>query len=152
YGLFEYGAEVPAGQTTVLPFVVWMTPLDKQHEVKIPSPTTEEVVITNPNLPGLELHIPPRTVITDHFGKIVTKISITPIPLSGPPFPLPAVEVPIYFTIQPGGAYLAVSNSSGAKGARLIYPNTYKEPAGTVFEFWNYDADVRGWYVYGGGK
>jgi YD repeat-containing protein len=150
YGLYEVGATVLPNKTNVLNYTIWMTRLDTAHAVKIPSPTHAEVVITNPLLPGLELHLPPNTVITDRNGKAVRQISITPIPIDKPPFPLPAgVQVPIYFTVQPGGAYIRVANS--AAGARLIYPNGFNFSAGTRFEFWNYDADARGWYIYGNG-
>ena len=33
--------------------------------------------------------MPPHTVISDHDGKIVREVSITPIPVDRPPFPLP---------------------------------------------------------------
>ena len=46
YGLFEYGLDVRAGETNVLPFTVWMPLLDVAHEVAIPSPTIAETVIT----------------------------------------------------------------------------------------------------------
>jgi RHS repeat-associated protein len=152
YGVFEVGVEVLAGKTYVLPYTIWMTELDTAHAVKIPSPTNVETVITNPLLPGLELHIPANTVIRDSDGNVATQISITPVPISKPPFPLPSgIDVPIYFTIQPGAAYVQVLNKTGPQGARLIYPNTYHSPVGSRFDFWNYDADVRGWYVYGQG-
>lgn len=102
YGVYEVGVDVKSGITTVLSYVIWMTPLDIAHTVKIPSPTTSETVVTSPLLPGLELHLPPNTIITDARGNTVTEITITPIPLDRPPFPLPRVPVPIYFTIQPG--------------------------------------------------
>ena len=60
--------------------------------------------------------------------------------------------MPIYFTIQPGGDYIAVAGASGKKGGRLIYPNTFKQPRGTRFDFWNYDADEKGWFIYGRGS
>lgn len=149
YGRFEAGVELLQGRTAVLPYTVWMTRLDTANVVRIPSPTTTDTVVTTPRLPGLELHIPPATVIRDANGQIVTQITITPIPISQPPFPLPVgVQVPIYFTIQPGGAYL--ENASWTP-ARLIYPNSAGLPIGTPFDFWNYDADARGWYVYGQG-
>ena len=44
-----------------------------------------------------------------------------------PPFPLPRnVEVPIYFTIPPGGAYLSTPGP-GPRGAWLVYPNYTQE-------------------------
>lgn len=152
YGIYEVGVDIKAGVTNVLRYIIWMTPLDTAHAVKIPSPTTAETVITTPLLPGLELHIPANTVITDYYGKPVTEISITPIPLDRPPFPLPKVQVPIYFTIQPGSAYIKVMSTSGPKGARLFYPNAYNYPPGAAYDFWNYDPDKRGWYVYGQGR
>lgn len=153
YGTYEVGVTISPGKTTVLNYTVWMTKLDIAHVVNIPSPTKDETVVTNPNLPGLELHIPAGTVITDRYGKIVHQVGITPIPLAQPPFPLPAgVEVPIYFTVQPGGAYLKVVYSGkGPKGAQLIYPNGFHWGPGTPFNFWNYDAEVKGWYIYGHG-
>lgn len=151
YGLYEVGATILPNRTNVLNYTIWMTRLDTAHAARIPSPTRAETVITNPLLPGLELHLPPNTVITDRNGKAVRQISITPIPLDKPPFPLPAgVQVPIYFTIQPGGAYIRVAHA--VTGARLIYPNGFNLRPGTAFEFWNYDADAKGWFIYGDGK
>jgi RHS repeat-associated protein len=151
YGTYEIGVDVKAGLTNVLSYTIWMTELDIAHAATIPSPTTSDTVIGSPLLPGLELHIPSGTVIDSHEGQVVTQISITPIPLSQPPFPLPAgVQVPIYFTIQPGAAYLKGSQGS-YPGAQLYYPNTYNAPAGARYDFWNYDPDVKGWYVYGQG-
>jgi len=156
YGVFEDGVNVVQGQTYALPYTIWMTRLDTKHAASIPSPTVQQdTVITTPLLPGLELHLPASTVIYGRDGKVVRKITISPVPVDKPPFPLPAgVRVPIYFTIQPGGAYLKVQNytSGGPNGARLIYPNSFHLPAGTQFDFWNYDADQKGWYVYGHGK
>ncbi len=145
YGVFEVGVDVAQGQTTVLPYTIWMPRIDTEHAVTIPSPTTAEAVVTTPRIPGLEVRIPPNTVIRDHYGQVLTQLSITPIPIDRPPFPLPrGVGVSIYFTIQPGGAYL-----SGPQGARLIYPNAKQELAGTRFNFWNYDPEGNGWSIYG---
>ncbi len=152
YGIYEVGVDVVAGLTTALNYTIWMTPLDTLHAVRIPSPTTSEIVITTPLLPGLELHLPAQTVITDRNGKTVTELSITAIPINRPPFPLPKVPVPIYFTIQPGSAYIKVATASGAKGARLFYPNSLNYPPGTPYQFWNYDASQKGWFIYGQGK
>jgi RHS repeat-associated protein len=149
YGLFQYGMNVQAGITNVLPFAIWMPLLDTAHAVTIPSPTTAETDVTSPLLPGLVLRIPPQTAIYDSQWNIVHQITITPIPLDRTPFPLPNVQVPIYFTIQPGGGWIKVLNPNGPKGAQLIYPNTYRSPPGTPYDFWNYNATGQGWYVYG---
>jgi len=152
YGVFQVGISVNPGQTTVLGFTVWMPLLDMAHAIMIPSPTTSEVVLTNPYMHGLELHIPSNTVIRDYDGKVVKTISITPIPLDRTPFPLPiGVQVPIYFTIQPGGAYLYTA-SGDWQGARLLYPDPTHQPPGTRFDFWNYSTKNLDWYVYGHGS
>ncbi len=154
YGVFEAGVDVVAGRTNVLDYTVWMTPLDIAHAVSLLFPTVGEAVVTTPLLPGLEFHIPANTVITDIDGRVASQISITPITIAQPPFPLPrGVQVPVYFTIQPGGGYISVQTSDGSKkGARLIYPNSFNQPVGARFNFWNYDPDEKGWYVYGQGK
>lgn len=154
YGRFFPGVDLVAGQTNILPYTVWMTPIDHAHEVTIPSPTTSEVVVTAPHLKGLELHLPPGTVIRDYNGQVITRLGMTRIPIRRPPFPLPKnVPVPVYFTIQPGGSFVEVGGSryTNGKGAQLIYPNTHRAPAGMLFHFWDYDPDGQGWYTYGTG-
>src|SRR5438093_11150782 len=147
HGVFDYGLEIKEGQTTTLPFTIWLPKIDKNHAVQIPSPTTSEVVLTSPRIPGLEVHSPPNTVIYDHERQVVREVSLTPIPLDRTPFPLPTnVKVPIYVTAQPGGAYIA---NSEHVGARIHYPNTFNELPGTRFKFWHYDPGYKGWYVYG---
>jgi RHS repeat-associated protein len=151
YGRYEYGMNLADGLIHALPFVIWMTALDTEHATTISSPTAGPTVITDPEIPGLQLRLPAGTVIRDATGKIVTSISITAIPVDQPPFPLPQVPVPTYFTIQPGGAYIEASGSQVSSGAQLVYPNFTHSPAGTRFNFWNYDATGKGWYIYGQG-
>jgi RHS repeat-associated protein len=149
YGFFEYGFSVVAGQTNVLPFTIWMPALDTTSAVRIPSPTTREVVVTTPRIPGLELHIPPNTVLRGRDGKPVNEVTLTAIPVDRPPFPLARnVEVPVYFTAQPGGAYVQTLGS-GPKGAWLVYPNYHGGVPGQRQQFFHYDPDVKDWYVYG---
>ena len=155
YGLFQWLMDVKPSVTNVLPFTIWMPLLDMEHAVTIPSPTTQQTIVSTPVIPGLELVLPPNTVIKDRNGNVVHQLSITPIPLDRTPFPLPGVQVPIYFTIQPGGAIIQVSNSSGPSGAQLYYPNTYNSPPGTPYDFWDYSPEPNGrwagWWVYGHG-
>ena len=153
YGIYEDGVDAQSGITTVLRYTIWMTPINTHHAISISSPTTAETVIKSPVISGLELHLPAGTVIRDLQGNIVRQLSITPIPVRQPPFPLPkGVEVPIYFTIQPGGAYLDTSVATWTKGATLYYPNWRHAKPGTAFDFWNYDPQGKGWYVYGEGR
>jgi RHS repeat-associated protein len=153
YGTFVASVQITAHETSVLPFTIWMPKLDVANAVQISSPTTGEIVVTTPKVPGLELRLPRGTVISDDDGRIVREVSITPIPIDRPPFPLPAtVDVPIFFTIQPGGAYVAVTTTGPRQGARLIYPNYRGYPAGKPMDFWHYEPhEGRGWYVYGRG-
>ena len=152
YGKYEVAIWVTAGRTAVIPYTIWMPKIDTAHAVPIASPTTSETVVTTPLMPGLEVRIPAGAVITDDRGHAVREISITPIPVNQPPFPLAAgADVPIYFTVQPGGAYVTVAGSKYG-GARLIYPNAAGRPPGALTEFWHYEPDGgRGWYVYGRG-
>ena len=153
YGIYDDGVDIKAGDTNVLNYKIWMTALDRANAVTISSPTSGDVVVTTPKLPGLELHLPANTVIRDRNGNVVTQLTITAIPVNQPPFPLPkGVEVPTYFTIQPGGAYLDLPAGSWGKGATLWYPNWQKAKPGVQFDFWNYDPEGKGWYVYGEGS
>lgn len=149
YGVFEAGLRITGGETTVLPYTIWMPVIDTDHAVAIPSPTSSEVVITTPYIPGLELHLPPGTTIRDNEGNVAREITITPIPIDRPPFPLPSgVDIPVYFTIQPGGGYIYTPGQA-VKGAWLVYPNYRETFAGRKIQFYHYDTAPRGWYVYG---
>ncbi len=152
FGYFEALVSVDAGKTTVLPYTSWMPLIDTAHSVKFDSPTASEVVITTPYIPGLEVHIPKGTVLRDRAGHIINELSITPVPVDRPPFPLPTRYVPVYFTLQPGGAHVEGVDAASALGARVIYPNYHHGAPGSTLDFWNYDPTVKGWYVYGQGK
>jgi hypothetical protein len=72
----------------------WPAPLlDTAHQVTIPSPTPAETVVTRPTMPGLELHLPAGTVITNKDKKIVRTLTLTPIPLDRTPFPMRGRDV-----------------------------------------------------------
>jgi RHS repeat-associated protein len=73
---------------------------------------------------------------------------LAPIPLDRTPFPLPETATfTMFFTIQPGGAYL--STPGPIKGAWLVYPNNSSWPVGARVRFFNYDPDDKGWFPYG---
>jgi RHS repeat-associated protein len=139
---------VKAGSTLVLPYPVYLVRVDPASEVSISSPADHEIVLTHPSMPGLEVRIPKGAVIRDPDGRVVTKISITPVPIDRPPSPVPAV-FGVYFTLQPAGAWV---DGDATKGVKVIYPNYQGVAAGTVFNFWNDAISEQGWHVYGHGK
>ncbi|MFC4853959.1 DNRLRE domain-containing protein [Actinophytocola glycyrrhizae] len=145
FAAFDIGVDVEAGRMLVLPHTVFLPEIDPKSVVRVPSPTTEETVLTTDAIPGLEVHLPKGTVVRDADGEVATELSLTPIPIDRAPFPLPPTKVPVYFTVQPGGGYLF------PEGATIIYPNYTKEPPGTRTQFWNYDPDRQGWHIYGYG-
>jgi RHS repeat-associated protein len=151
YGYYAARIELQPLQTTIVPYTIWMPRLDPAGTIRIAAPTTGETVLTSPRIPGLELHIPAGTVIRDRQGQIVTELNITAIPVDRPPFPVPDLRVPVYFTIQPGGAVLQSVTGKPSAGARLFYPNFNREVPGARGVFWNYDPDEREWFVYGMG-
>lgn len=176
YGEFEVRIELVAGTTTILPYVIWMPRLDTKNAVTIPVEITTEIVVTNPAIPGLELHLAPGSRVVDDEGRAVRTIGITPIPVDRPPFPLPTnVDVPIYFTIQPATAYVVTEPAypyevpetrySAARpdyggpndpypdrtGAWLVYPNYREHGPGSELQFWHYDPEYLEWYAYGSG-
>jgi RHS repeat-associated protein len=151
YGIFEIGVDLIEGQTNVLPFTIWMPQLDMANAASIPSPTYSEVVVTTPTIPGLEVHIPPATIIRDIDGNVVTTLSITPIPLDRGPMPGPSgTELPLLFTLQPGGSIVETSDGTLSPGISLIFPNAFGASPGTRIDFWRPDPTV-GWLVYGQG-
>jgi RHS repeat-associated protein len=149
YGYYAARIEIKPGQTTVVPYTIWMPRLDPAGTVHISAPTTTETIVTSPRIPGLELHIPAGTVIRDRHGQIVTELNLTAIPVDRPPFPVPDLGVPVYFTVQPGGAVLQSVTGKPSPGARLFYPNFKNEVPGARGTFWNYDPEEREWFVYG---
>jgi len=153
YGVFEVGMEVSPRETNILDYTMWMPVIDTAHAITIAFPTAQETVITTPLISGLEFHLPAGATVTDIDGKTANQISITPIPVSQPPFPLPKrVNVPLYFTIQPGGGVISVGDTNGPQGGWIVHPNTAHNKAGTRFNFWNYDSEKKGWHIKGTGS
>ena len=150
YGFYEARIIVRAGGTNVLPFTIWSPLIDTAHQMTIASPTLSETVITTPLIPGLQLHLPVGTVIRDEEGQVARTISITPVPLDRTPFPLPEdATFSMFFTIQPGGAYLRTPGP--IRGGWLVYPRIGQSPVGKRVQFFDYDPDDKGWYSYGMG-
>lgn len=149
YGRFLVGADVKAGAIAHMPFVMYLPRILPRDEVDLPTPTSRETVLTHPDMPGLELHLPAGAVFKDRDGHVLTHIAIVPTPVDHAPFPLPD-NFPMYFTIQPGDAVVQGLTPEAAKGIRVVYPNYGKDKPQTASNFWVYDAK-QGWSMYGGG-
>ena len=146
YGVFKIGVDVAAGKTNALSYIHWMPRIDTDNVTTFTAPTSKEVVVTTPHIPGLEVHVPQGSVARDIDGRAITQLSITPIPVDRTPFPLPGgVNVPVFFTVQPGASRVIPPR------AQVIYPNYGSDRPGTRMNFWNYDPEGKGWYVYGQG-
>jgi RHS repeat-associated protein len=151
YGYYEIQVTAVAGETTVLPYTSWLPKIDHANEVKVPSPTTSEVVITNPELPGLQFRLPQGAILTGVDHKPVRKVSITRIPVDRTPFPLPPnVKVPLYFTVQPGGTVISSADGKWL-GAQVWYPNFDHQLPKATASFFRYDPYGLGWTIYGQG-
>jgi RHS repeat-associated protein len=57
----------------------------------------------------------------------------------------------VYFTVQPGGAYIETPGR-GPKGGWLVYPNYHRQRPRQRVQFFHYDPEEKDWYVYGLGK
>jgi RHS repeat-associated protein len=147
YGYFEGGVDLLTGRTNRLPWTIWMPALDTAHALTIPSPAPSRLVLRTPAIPGLELVIPKGTVLRrGSWGKVVRKITITPMPVNRTPVPL-APGMPGFFTVQPGDV------SASPSGIKVVYPNHTGQPPGARIPFIVYNPGLRGpgWYDYGYG-
>ena len=149
YGRFLVGANIQAKAIGHMPFVMYLPRVLPRDEITLPSPTSREVVLTHPDMPGLELHVPAGTVFKDREGHVLTHIAIVPTPVDHAPFPLPD-NFPMYFTIQPGDAVVEGLTPEAAKGIRVVYPNYGHAKANTAGNFWVYGVK-EGWQMYGSG-
>ena len=147
YGLYAEPVELPAAKTTVLPWITYLTALDLAHAISIRSPTRRALTLTSPRLPGLEVQIPKGTVIRDYYGRVVRRVSLTPLPVGRTPFPWAPGMVPQYFSLQPGDARVT------GPGLRVIYPNHTGQPPGTAIPYFIESPDWAGsgWWRYGTG-
>ncbi|WP_229771373.1 RHS repeat-associated core domain-containing protein [Burkholderia pseudomallei] len=149
YGRFVVGADVKARAISHMPFVMYLPRILPRDEITLPTPTTREVVLTHPDMPGLELHVPAGAVFKDRKGHVLTHIALVPTPVDHAPFPLPD-NFPMYFTIQPGDAVVQGLTPEAARGIRVVYPNYGKAKASAPADFWVYSVK-EGWQMYGSG-
>lgn len=149
YGDFVVGVDIKAGARNPMPYSMYLPRIHPQDKVTIPSPNPQDIVITHPEMPGLEIHIPAGTVLKDRKGHAITDLAIVPMPVDRAPFPSP-VNFPIYFMFQPGGAVIQGLTPEAAQGVRIVYPNMTHEQPGQTADFAVYDP-ADGWTWYGNG-
>ena len=150
YGQFVVGVDIKDHRINELPYQLFIPKVRTQDRIAISSPTTEQVILRHPEIPGLEIHIPAGTVIRDHKGHNLTELSLVPTPVDRAPYPVP-VNFPVYFTLQPGGAGILGLTPESAKGVRVVYPNYAHAGTGAQHSFLFYDP-ARGWRNYGMGE
>jgi RHS repeat-associated protein len=145
FGVFDVQVRLRAGQNQ-LPFTSYFPVLDTTDQVSVTEPLSRDVTLTDPAIPGLEVHLDKGSRITDASGKPVYKIGITAIPVDRTPIPMPVGEqVPVYFTVQPAGGTITDG------WATVDYPNYRHARPGTPVSFWHYDLHGAGWGIYGQG-
>jgi len=150
YGDFVVGVDVENGKATAMPHLMYLPRIHPQDKVSIPSPTIKDTVITHPEMPGLEIHIPAGTVLKDRKGRAVTELAIVPTPVDRAPFPTSS-NFPIYFVVEPGGIVIQGLSANAAKGVRVVYPNMTRESPGKAADLSVYEPE-HGWQRYGGAK
>ena len=140
--------DIADDSVTPLPDPIYLPRVNPTTEVSISSPADHDIVLTHPAMPGLEVRIPKGAVLRERDGTVVTKVSLTPIPVDRAPYPAPT-PFSVYFTLQPGGAYV---DGDPSKAIKIIYPNYPKFAPGAAVDFWNYDLNAGGWQIYGHGR
>jgi RHS repeat-associated protein len=149
YGKFVIGIDVDEnGKAPVPP--IFLPRVRDTDWIPVPSPITKDLVLTHPNVPGMEIHIPKGAVLRERDGKLVRKLALVPIPLDRMPFAFPE-NAPVYVSVQPGGLVVQGLTPQNSSGIHVIYPNFSNEPAGGSADFWRYEAKEKGWSVYGRG-
>ncbi|HST47712.1 RHS repeat-associated core domain-containing protein [Jatrophihabitans sp.] len=147
HGQYEVGVDAVEGVTTAMSWTTWLTKVDTAHAVQLPADPQHEIVVTSPKLPGLEVHVPAGTHLTDSDGHRVTQLSVTEMPLERQPYP-GAPGMTLAWTIQPGNATVS------GPGLRVVYPNLAHQLPGADIDYVDHDADRLGlgWAVYGHGR
>lgn len=151
FAKFDTRVEVKAGHTNVLPYTVWLPIIDTRNITHLNGPAPKGFSAKTPRIPGLEVQLPAGAVLRQPHGNVLTNLTITPMPVDRPPFPLPAgASNGILFTLQLHGARVDGASRKG-DGIRIVYPNFAHLPPGSRVDLWNYDSREVGWYIYGRG-
>ena len=117
--------------------------VDVEAEVQVSSTFT--TVVTNPNLPGVELTIAGGTARNSDGTPFTGKLSINPVPDYGRPESRPEELRPgMAVTIQPAGVRFNPP-------ARITFPNADGVPPGNEFNLWSLSPDTGTFNIVGKG-
>lgn len=147
FPLLQKQVTLDAHVTKRIPFLIYIPALDTASTVAITPGASEDVVVTSPAVPGMEVVIPAGTTIISRDGEVVRELSITPVPVDRPPVPLPGgivIASGSLFTLQPGEAV-------PSQPLPLTFPNVSDAAPGTSMDLWFFDAEIGDWRVYGTG-
>jgi len=145
YGQFEAAVDLTADQANAVPFNLYVPRITARDKAVISSPTLSDTTLTHPGIPGFEVHIPKGTVLRDRNGKVITQLSIVPMPVDRSPTPVPANFL-VYVSLQPGEALVEGLTMSSSAGIQTVYPNYSNGKSSSGL--WYYDAEGDGWSRY----
>jgi RHS repeat-associated protein len=141
-------ANILANQANKLAYTVYLTANDPQGKKTIPTTFAQDLTLTTPDNPGLQVKLPAGLKITRPDGTPVTQITITSLPPDRTPMPFPNGVSPVrLLSIQPADAILS-------QPVQVTYPNLSKNARpGTKVPLYRADHDTEsGQYVrYGTG-
>jgi RHS repeat-associated protein len=150
YGQFTASLALKANEANRVPYSLFLPRIAARDKIRVPSPTTEDLVVTHPSIPGMSIQIPAGTVLRNRKGQVITEFAVVPMPVDRSPIPAPA-NFPVYVSLQPGDASVESLTASGATGLRVIYPN-YTAQNSKEQGFWYYDTDRGDWQIYASGR
>jgi hypothetical protein len=117
--------------------------VDAEAEVQVSQTFT--TVVTNPNLPGVELTILGGTARNSDGTPFTGKLSVNPVPDYGRPESRPEELRPgMAVTIQPAGVRFNPP-------ARITFPNADGVPPGNEFNLWSLSPDTGTFNIVGKG-
>jgi RHS repeat-associated protein len=128
-----------AGVSNRLPYPIYLHEIDTTHVTLLNS--SQEVIVTDPEIPHFELRIPTGVQIIGWDGQPNTKISVTAVPIDRLPLPPPSLSpgqavmtVYMFHFFKPGGGI-------PTQPIPVKYPNEADLPPGTKLDLYYYDEE-----------
>ncbi|TAJ96319.1 MAG: hypothetical protein EPO39_20255, partial [Candidatus Manganitrophaceae bacterium] len=121
------------------PYPIYLHEIDTTHVTLLNS--SQEVIVTDPDIPHFELRIPAGVQIIGWDGQPNTKVSVTAVPIDRLPLPPPSLSpgqavmtVYMFHFFKPGGG-------TPSQPIPVKYPNEANLPPGTQFDLYYYDEE-----------